>query len=244
MSSQECYYLVSRFPSDSAPKEIGFRPVGEGKVPEDYLAFRLDSERVIHTINAIFERDEEKRLGMYEQVYQAARVCFSGKEGDFASAVQALNEIKKNILNSSWIGVRNRIITVYGFFALVVILLLGVAQFFYSKDLYNLPLVLIGTCLGSWLFVSIKTSSITFDEVYESISQHRSLLIRLIYSCVLSLVVSLCLLAGFIEIKLGEVSTAMISGNGIIAISAGVFFGLGESSLASRLSDKVKDALS
>lgn len=244
MNNQERYYQVSRFPSDSTPKEIGFKPTSDGKVPENYLFFRLDAERTIRTINAIFERNEEKRLEFYEQVYQAARVCFSGREGDFSSAEQALNEIKKTILTSSWLTVRNGIMTVYGLFALAAIVSLGIAQLCYHGKLYNIPLVLIGSCLGSWLFVSMKTSSITFDDIYESISQHRSLLIRLIYSCVLSLVATLCLLAGFIEMKIGEISTAMISDNGFIAIATGVFFGLGESSLALKLSDKVKGTFS
>ncbi|OIX90653.1 hypothetical protein BFS13_10770 [Pantoea sp. Ae16] len=122
-------------------------------------------------------------------------------------------------------------------------IILGVAQYFFTSELKNVPAVLIGTCIGSWLFVSIKTKSIVFDEIYESISQHRSLLMRLIYCCTLSLAVTLCLLAGFFEIKIGEVSTALISGNAIIALAVGIFFGLGESSLATKLSGNVKDAI-
>jgi disulfide bond formation protein DsbB len=243
MSEQKRYFIVSRYPNDSEPKGIGFSPVGDGKVPEEYLAFRLDVERVVQTINALFEKDKDKRLEAYEQVFQAAQVCFSGREADFVPANQALNELKKTILSSSWIFVRNRIMGVYGLYALLLMIILGAAQCFFHAELKNVPAVLIGTCLGSWLFVSIKTGNIVFDEIYENISQHRSLLLRLIYCCTLSSAVTFCLLAGFFEIKLGEVSTAMIPSNSIIALATGIFFGLGESSLATKLSDKVKDAI-
>ncbi|EFH9594867.1 MULTISPECIES: hypothetical protein [Enterobacteriaceae] len=243
MSEPKCYFVVSRYPNDSDPKGIGFSPVGNGKVPEEYLAFRLDVDRVVQTVNALFEKDNEKRLEVYEQVFQAAKVCFSGREADFVPASQALSELKKTILSSSWILVRNRIMGVYGLYALLLMIILGAAQYFYTAELKNVPAVLIGTCIGSWLFVSIKTKSIVFDEIYENISQHRSLLMRLIYCCTLSSAVTLCLLAGFFEIKLGEVSTALIPGNAIIAVAAGIFFGLGESSLATKLSGNVKDAI-
>ncbi|NHB86590.1 hypothetical protein [Photorhabdus tasmaniensis] len=245
MSEQKRYFIVSRYPNDSEPKGIGFSPVGDGKVPEEYLTFRLDVERVVQTVNALalFEKDKDKWLEAYEQVFQAAQVCFSGQEADFVPASQALNELKKNILSSSWSFVRNRIMGIYGLYALLLMIILGVAQYFFHAELKNVPAVLIGTCLGSWLFVSIKTGSIVFDEIYENISQHRSLLLRLIYCCTLSSAVTFCLLAGFFEIKIGGVSTAMIPGNGIIALAAGIFFGLGESSLATKLSGKVKDAI-
>lgn len=117
----------------------------------------------------------------------------------------------------------------YGLYALILMAILGVAQYFFHAELKNLPAVLIGTCLGSWLFVSIKTGSIAFDEIYENISQHNSLLLRLVYCCTLSSAASFCLLAGFFEIKLGEVSTAMIPGNSIVALATGIFFGMGVS---------------
>lgn len=243
MNEQKRYFIVSRYPNDSEPKGIGFAPVGDGKVPEEYLTFRLDVERVVQTVNALFVKDKDKRLEAYEQVFQAAQVGFSGREADFVPASQALNELKKTILSSSWTFVRNRIMGVYGLYSLFLMTILGAAQYFFHAELKNVPAVLIGTCVGSWLFVSIKTGNIVFDEIYENISQHRSLLLRLIYCCTLSSAVTFCLLAGFFEIKLGEVSTAMIPGNGIIAVASGIFFGLGESSLATKLSGKVKDAI-
>lgn len=243
MSEQKRYFVVSRYPTDSDPTGIGFSPVGDGKVPEEYLTFRLDVERVIQTVNALFENDKVRRLEAYEQVFQSAQVCFSGREADFVPASQALNELKKTILSSSWSFVRNRIMGVYGLYALTLMIILGMAQYFFTAELKNVPAVLIGTCMGSWLFVSIKTKNIVFDEIYENISQHRSLLMRLIYCCTLSSAVTFCLMAGFFEIKLGEVSTALIPGNAIIALAAGIFFGLGESSLATKLSGTVKDAI-
>ncbi|WP_205952525.1 hypothetical protein [Pantoea stewartii] len=244
MNERGRYFLVSRFPTDSKPMQIGFRRTGNEKVPDDYLAFRLDVDRTVRTINAVFEGNETARIEMYEQVFQASMVCFSGEKEDFSSAAQALLEIKKEVLESSWIFVRNKIMVVYGLFSLLLIAALTVAQYYFYKELHNLPAVLIGTCLGSWLFVSIKTSSISFDEIYENICQHRSILLRLIYSCLLSLAASICLMAGFIEVKIGGISTAMISNNIFIALATGIFFGLGESSLASSLSSKVKNTLS
>lgn len=243
MSGQKRYFVVSRYPTDSEPKGIGFSPVGDGKVPEEYLTFRLDVEHVIQTINALFENDKVKRLEAYEQVFQSAQVRFSGRETDFVPASQVLNELKKTILSSSWVFVRNRIMGVYGLYALLLIIILGMTQYFFTAELKNVPAVLIGTCTGSWLFVSIKTKNIVFDEIYENMSQHRSLLMRLIYCCTLSSAVTACLLAGFFEIKIGEVSTALIPDNAIIALAAGIFFGLGESSLATRLSGKVKNSI-
>lgn len=243
MNEEKRYFIVSRYPNNSEPKGIGFSPVGDGKVPEEYLTFRLDVERVVQTVNVLFEKDKDKRLEAYEHVFQATQVCFSGREADFVPATQALNELKKNIHSSSWVFVRNRIMRVYGLYALFLMIILGAMQYFFHAELKNVPAVLIGACLGSWLFVSIKTGNIVFDEIYENISQHSSLLLRLIYCCILSLAVTFCLLAGFFEIKIGEISTAMIPYNGIIAMATGIFFGLGESSLATKLSGKVTDAI-
>lgn len=238
------YFVITRYPVGPKPTDIGFSPTGDERVPDEYLSFKTDVEKVVLTINALFDKDEMKRLDLYEQAYLSATVCFSGKESDLFTASQALAEIKKKILASSWVIVRNRIMGTYGIFALIAMALCGAAEFWFKESVYNLPAILTGSCLGSWLSISLKTGNLQFDEIYENISQWQSLAFRLVYCCVLSTVASLFLFTGIIEITIGQASTSMISQNGMLAIATGVLFGLAESSLASKLSQKASEVFS
>ncbi len=243
MTDGNRYFLVSKYPTEKDATDIGFRPIGNSKVPDEYLVFKTDIELVVRTINAIYAKDEAKRRDIYEQVFCTANACYSGQESDLLPATQALADIKKTILMSSWVSVRNRIMAMYGLFSVLAVTLFSGLKWWLNFSPLNLPMVLMGCCLGSWLSVSLKTGSIQFDEIYENICQHRSLFLRLIYCCTLAVAVSLFLCAGFIEIKVGDVSTAMIPKDDTLALATGVLFGLGESSLASKLSNKVKETL-
>ena len=242
MTSNKSYFSLSKIP-ETSPHDIGFSPIGDKKIPNEYLDFKLDIEKTLCTINALFKQDEEVRMQFYEQVYNAAKFGFSGIDGDIIPAIQQINETKKIILKSSWVKVRNKIMIAQGIFSIIFIIVLSIIQFFAHEILRNIPLVLIGTCLGSWILTSMRTGNITFDEIYDNINQFKNCFIRMCYGCVLSTIITICMLAGFFEIKIGNISSSMLPENNFISISIGVLLGLGESSLATKLSDKAKEVI-
>ncbi|ELY4324052.1 hypothetical protein SMZ17_004216, partial [Cronobacter turicensis] len=80
----EKYFLVSKYPDDVNPTDIAFEPVAKEKVPDDFLSFKTDIEKVLKTINVLYENEVQKKKSLIEQVFFAAQVCYSGSESDYA----------------------------------------------------------------------------------------------------------------------------------------------------------------
>tara|TARA_Y100001956_G_C4121226_1_gene187526 strand:+ start:15 stop:593 length:579 start_codon:yes stop_codon:yes gene_type:complete len=175
---------------------------------------------------------------LYEEVYYAAELCFSGDKSDFLTATQTLDEIKDKLTSSYWAKVRDGILIKYGsaVFWLSLPLVLGFYVFGESYKFYFMSLI--GTCVGSWLSLAIRTKQLVFDDIRHHISEVTSPFIRCIFACVLSFVFLMLLKVGFVEIKLGSISSKDISANLEVALTLGIFFGFGEKYLISTINKK------
>ncbi|KYL35685.1 hypothetical protein A2I96_13405 [Pseudoalteromonas tetraodonis] len=237
------YFDISRYPKDS-PTDIAFTPISKDVVPKEYLKFKSDVEAFISTNKVLFKDDAVTREQFYEEVYSVASLCYSGEKSDLLTAKQALDDIKGEVLSQHWLKARSKILINYGIAALIISLLLFVSRFLFDDNYSFYFISLIGTCVGSWLSVAIRTKLLLFDEIRQNISENASPYIRCIFACVLSFACLIMFKVGVIEIKLGGISSKEIGTSIEIAIALGILFGFSEKYLISTMDNKSKKALS
>ena len=237
------YFDISRYPKDN-PTDIAFTPINKDVVPKDYLKFKSDVEAFVSTNKVLFKDDKVTREQFYEEVYSVTSLCFSGEKGDLLIAKQALDDIKEQVLSQHWLKARSKIITNYGIAALLISLFLLLLRYFFDGPNSFYFTSLIGTCIGSWLSVAIRTKLLLFDEIRQHISENASPYIRCVFACVLSFACLIMFKVGVIEIKIGGFSSKDIETSVEIAIALGILFGFGEKYLISTMDSKSKKAFS
>lgn len=234
----EKYFHVSRHPNDQYPTDVAFTPINSTPIPKKYLDFKSDIEAFVGTINHLYAREPAKKKDYLEQAYYAASLCFSGTDNDFATSVQTLVEIKSKVITTSWAKIRNKILTNYGLVVAFFAAGLFAISHFTSGALNNLPTVLAGTCIGSWVSMAIRTRDIQFDDISSSFNEFNSPILRACFVCALSLIITVLLLSGFLEINVGSLSSSTIASDTWVAFAVGILFGFGEKSLVSNLTEK------
>lgn len=236
----DSYFIVSKYPNDSDPTDIAFTPVNQKVIPKEYLRFKADVEAFVSTIKLLFSKDKDTWSQFYNEVYYAAELCFSGEKTDFITASQTLDEIKDKLTSSHWAKIRDGILVKYGYavFWLSLPLALGICM---SNEGYRFYFVsILGACIGSWLSLAIRTKQLVFDDVHQHLSEVSSPYIRCIFTCGISFFFIMLLKVGFVEIKLGSMSSTDISINLEIALTLGILFGFCEKYLISTIDNKSK----
>lgn len=232
------YFLVSKYPDENKPTDIAFTPVNKKTIPKEYLRFKADVEAFIATINVLFSKDKDTQSQFYDEAYYAAELCFSGDKSDLLTATQTLDEVKDKLTSSYWAKVRDGILAKYGS-AVFLFSLPFVLGFYVLSESYKFYFIsLIGTCVGSWLSLAIRTKQLVFDDIRQHLSEVTSPYIRCIFACVLSFVFLMLLKVGFVEIKLGTISSKDISTNLEVALTLGILLGFGEKYLISSINNK------
>ena len=238
----ELYFLVSKFPNEETPTDIAFIPVNKGPIHKEYLKFKSDVEIVVSTIKALFNKDKASLAQFFDKVFFASELCFSGDKNDLITASQALDDIKNELTSSYWMKVRSEILVKYGKASLIISLILYAVSFLVSKDYFFFFVSLLGTCVGSWLSLAIRTKQLVFEDVRQHISEVISPFIRCIFACVLSFTCLILLKVGIVEIKLGSISTLQIADKLEMALAIGILFGFGEKYLISTINGKSEKA--
>ncbi len=239
----EKYFHVSRHPNDQHSTDVAFTPINSNPIPKKYLDFKSDIESFIVAIDHLYAKDAAKKNDFLEQAYYADSLCFSGTNSDFSTAVQTLTEIKSKVITTSWSKIRNRILANYGVVVLILSIFFLVISQFTNEVLKNLPIVLAGSCVGSWLSMAIRTKDFEFDDIVNGFNEFDSPILRACFVCVLTSVITVLLLSGFLEINIGNMSSSAISSDGWAAFAVGSIFGFGEKTLVSTLTEKSQDYL-
>lgn len=76
--------------------------------------------------------------------------------------------------------------------------------------------------------MAIRTRDIQFDDIASSFNEFKSPLLRACFVCVLSLVITVLLLSGFLEINVGSLSSSAIASDTWVDFAVGTMFGFGE----------------
>jgi hypothetical protein len=237
------YFDITKYPNNEVPEDIGFTPINDKPIPKNYLTFKSEVEKFISTINKLYKSDRKTWLSYYDRVYYASCICFSGESNDLSLALQTLDEIKQDVVEVSWSNIRNKILKSYGLSASLFMGLMFIATFFVSENLVNYLYVLIGTCIGSWLSVAIRTKEIKFEDIRSQVSDVSSPFLRVFFVCILSIAISALLHVGFVEVNIGGISSKDISTKADVAFAIGILFGFGEQSMISTIANKSKTVL-
>lgn len=238
------YFLVSKYPDDKTPTDIGFEPLGSDSVPKRYLDIKSEIEHFVSFVNEIYKDDKEAKGKYYERIFNLAKLCFSGNDGDYLTVYQAISELKDDVVSHSWVKIRNTLMLKYGLSCIIFSFLFMVLHHFFSEILNNIPMVLAGACLGSWLSFAIRTKNITFNDIYSNYCEGSSPFVRVLYISALTLVTVLLFQSGLIKLDVGGLSTTKISEDVWFALSIGSLLGFGELTLVSSLSKTAKRSLS
>ncbi len=253
LERKEGYFLITHYPSEESPIDIGFSPSpnGQGRAPEDQYQLKSDIEAFIVTLGEIYKPGSDDFNHYYQRVFYIAQLGLEGENIDNILANRTLEQLRGEIVVSAGATVRNKLLTTYGIGATICSALSGVlGVYFYKVPTDLLPLIpffllmISGSMIGSWLSLGVRTRSFRFDEMRLQIRDHSGPYVRLAFTGVLTVVTGLLMNIGALQISIGSLDSSNITTDPIISLTFGVLLGFSEKTLVSTLTEKTKGIVS
>lgn len=92
--------------------------------------------------------------------------------------------------------------------------------------------------MGVWLSFGMRKNALLFSDLVSVQENKSDPIIRLVFSGILTMIFGLMLHKGILEVKMGAISTSTISNDPSVAFLIGVFSGISEKALPSKISDQ------
>ena len=239
----ELYFSISLDKSNDENWIIGFTPIGDIKIPKKYYSFKAEIEKITLTLNLVYKKNTPVKSQYIEDLFNACKLCFSDKEHDFELALSSLTELKDSFLTVSWSKVRDKILIQYGIASLILSLVFVISYFFISDGYQFIVYVLVGSFIGSWLSLAIKTNELTFDQIVSISSEISMPRLRGIFISLLTLTAIFFLKSGVLTFNIGNFSSENISHSIDHAFVLGIILGFSEQYLIGTIKNKSKKAL-
>jgi hypothetical protein len=101
-------------------------------------------------------------------------------------------------------------------------------------------LLLAGCMMGTWASFAARKVTLVFSDLAELEQDALAPRMRLVFTGVLTFILSLVFLTGLVQIEIGGFSTKRLVSDGLVAILIGAFFGLLEQALPAAVMDRAR----
>jgi hypothetical protein len=244
-------YEVSRYSDNSTDNtDIAFTSCGKphSLSQED---IKCEIEEFLSILNEVSSPKDRIFKYFYERLYYAAKIGLEGESINEQSANKTIRELKKEFVAKQGLLIRNSILRSYGVAASVSASLFFIlATLLTDHEIIQFPhlshyfYVIAGSSIGSWISLAIRTRQFSFEDIRQQANQYQSPSLRIIFISLLSFCLVLFIDSEVIKISIGDLQTARaISGNAIDALVLGIFFGLFEQVLVSKIKEKSESYL-
>lgn len=233
-------FKVQKDPKD--PTIIYFSPeAGVDPVPDDQIDLKSQAESTLASLKIIFEKNSERFEEYYDSLFSLAKLGLEGSDARPQIALRALQTLQDEILTRDGTRIKNSYMKTLG----ITAFLLGIGPLcfvliisFKNILIPKMLILWVGCMVGTWLSFGMRRTSLKFEDLQVIQEDKLGPGIRLVFSGVLTLVFGLMLYKEILEIKMGVFSTKMISSDSIVALLIGVFSGISEKALPSKISEQ------
>lgn len=257
-SDPEAYHsfwaIEPRIGEDGAP-DINFKVLKSGS-PHSQRELKNQAERVLSIIKILYSHPENK-VKLHEEVTKLIALCQVGLVGKDASPEvghDALRSLEADILEREEGRIKNRYMRKLGAWA-AFFSVIGVSLYFSYNHIICLPfdeiyryrnvfLVWSGAMVGAWASFASRKVRLTFSDLVAVEEDRIEPPMRLIFTGVLTVILSLVFVTGLADIQVGEFRASGLVSSGTVALLLGAFAGLAEKALPSTVMSRANSVIS
>ncbi len=245
------YFRVYRDTQD--PKDIHFEQVeikDDEKVPEDQLAIRDEVDRSLTTIRLVFSKSDHAFERYFRPLLSLAQLGLVGTSANPALAMRALSSLHNEIVAAEGGRIKNEYLKILGKWALALGLpALSTATVIeqFGCDLHAIKAFLLlwtGCMMGVWLSFGARKIVIQFYELGILENDRLNPPMRLVFAGAITVAIGLILSKQFLVLEAGKFSSKDLTDDFQTPILIGIFCGLSELALSSKLVQHASDFLS
>ncbi len=234
------------------PNDIHFQQIelAEGEViPEDQLKLRDDVDNAQTTIRMLFLNEPKKFEEYFKSLLSLAQLGLVGNSANPSLATRALSSLKHEILAREGGRIKNQYMRELGKASLLFglpVLFLAILIHQYANEMVTLRSFLflwVGSMAGVWLSFGSRKIELKFEELNILEKDRLSPSIRLIFAGLLTIVVGLLVSTKAVILELGGLSTESFLENIQIPLLIGIFCGLSEQALSTKVAQHASDFL-
>jgi len=233
------FFVVSQYEDD--PKDIHFQTLTEsGPPPEDQLQLKTEIERTLVVLKMLFETDEERYFTYFYPLLSLAQCGLVGDHAQPEVARRALHELRSEVTDKEAGNVKNRYLKNLGAHSICLSalpLLLGLFFYFLNGPHIstNLLFLWVGSMVGVWVSFGARKTVFKFEDLNIPEKDRLDPFIRLSFAGVLSLIMGILFYKQALVVTVGNLNTAAIAEDPLIATIIGVFCGISELVLPSKI---------
>lgn len=234
------------------PSDIHFQQIelADGEViPEEQLKLRDEVDNAQTSIRMMFINEPEKFEEYFKSLLSLAQLGLVGSSANPSLASRALSSLKHEILAREGGRIKNQYMRELGKAALIFglpVLLLGVLIHQFASNMATLLSYLflwVGSMAGVWLSFGSRKIELKFEELNVLEKDRLNPSIRLIFAGLLTIVIGLLISTEAVVFELGGLSTKQFETNIQIPLLIGIFCGLSEQVLSTKVAQHASDFL-
>jgi len=234
------------------PNDIHFQQIelAEGEViPEDQLKLRDDVDSARMTIRMLFLSKPEKFEEYFKPLLSLAQLGLVGNSANPSLAIRALSSLKHEILAREGGRIKNQYMKELGKASLLFglpVLFIAVLVHQYANNMVTLRSFLflwVGSMAGVWLSFGSRKIELKFEELNVLEKDRLDPSIRLVFAGLLTIVIGLLISTKAVVFELGGLSTEQFLANIQIPLLIGIFCGLSEQVLSTKVAQHASDFL-
>ena len=240
-----CYYVVENECS-FLDIEFSYLPnINPNKIPKEQKMLQLNVEETLNILRTLKYTNEHQKKNYYDKILKLSRAGLVSASADPHQATEALEKVKKEILITEGIRIKNKYMIDLG----LLILGIGLVSFL----VYLIPhinhqirmyiLVWLGSMAGIWISFGARKFNIKFHQLSIIEEDFMSPIIRIIYVGICSIIFVLFINSGILTIKLGNFLTSDIKKIKELQILLGILCGLVESKLGINMHQKANEII-
>lgn len=221
------------------------------EIPEDEADFVFEVQKTLTVIDVIFTSQEQKFKHYFDQLLKLSQVALVPPMAQLKLAQKALAGLQQEIVEKESGKIKNNYLQKLGiraFFLLMVAVVIRVILYFIppgdiTTSVIALSTIWMGCMVGVWLSFAIRKVKVPFYGLHILEEDRLEPVIRLVYAGILSIIVGFLLLRKGIIIEIGDISSAQIISDPLVAILFGAFLGIGEQTLGNTVSQKASKVI-
>jgi len=228
-----------------APRPDVVEPIPEEQRKISQEVYEARNILVLLRERGVFRNDTVALDEFITRVRQAATVGCVNNNVQTQLAIEALQQIRNDILRRKWLTIVSRYLIVFAGWCLLglafgVVLNWAASHFAWLVGLTGFGLVIMASLPAAWFSAVYRSWQISFEGIPEFLHWHYEPFIRMLSVVILALILALFLLTKIISIQIGSVDLGGFPDSVTLALSLGAIVGLSARALSAQLTERVQ----
>lgn len=217
-------------------------PGSQGIPPEEQQRLLIDISNTIAVLQQIYPIDSISFKKGFDQIIYLAKVGLEGVNAQPKMAAVVLKQLKKEVVDREAGKVKNNYLRVLGqraswlgFLPLITGAMIHfidrsavIGRYIDLPGTANMLILWSGTMLGVWLSFAITKVTLGFEDLAILEKDRLEPVLRLLFTGALAMVFGLLFMKKALVIELGELSSAVVGKDHVVAFLMGIILGLNE----------------